>query len=165
MAHYAEEYKEKLVAEMMSPNGRSISEMHRNTGISEQTLYSWRNKYGGEKETGSGRKSNPEKWDGERKLQALTETAGLNQQEMSEYCREEGLYVEQIARWREFAIAGTESGTLLTKGQRQEWQRDKKKLVRLEKELRRKDKALAEAAALLVLEKKAQVIWGEAGEG
>lgn len=165
MAHYDEEFKEKLVAEMMSPNGRSISEMHRSMGISEQTLYSWRNKYAGEKETGSGRKSNPEKWDGERKLQVLTETAGLNQQEMSEYCREEGLYVEQIERWREFAIAGTESGTLLTKGQRQEWQRDKKKLVRLEKELRRKDKALAEAAALLVLEKKAQVIWGEAGEG
>nr|VFK37447.1 MAG: hypothetical protein BECKLPF1236C_GA0070990_108321 [Candidatus Kentron sp. LPFa] len=84
---------------------------------------------------------------------------------MSEYCRDDGLYVEQIARWREFAIAGTESGSLLTKSQRQEWQKDKKKLCNLQKELRRKDKALAEAAALLVLEKKAQVIWGEPGEG
>nr|VFK52812.1 MAG: hypothetical protein BECKTC1821D_GA0114238_12142 [Candidatus Kentron sp. TC] len=44
---------------------------------------------------------------------------------MSEYCRENGLYVEQMERWKEFAIAGTESGTLLTRGQRQEWQRDK----------------------------------------
>nr|VFJ76759.1 MAG: hypothetical protein BECKFW1821C_GA0114237_11092 [Candidatus Kentron sp. FW] len=103
----------------------------------------------------------PENWDGERKLLALIETASLNKQEMSEYCRENGLYVEQMERWKEFAIAGTESGTLLTRGQSREWQRDKKKLHRLEKELRRKEKALAEAAALLVLEKKAQALWGE----
>nr|VFK66426.1 MAG: hypothetical protein BECKTUN1418D_GA0071000_14991 [Candidatus Kentron sp. TUN] len=87
----------------------------------------------------------------------------MNEQELSEYCRENGLYVEQIERWREFAIAGTESGSLLTKGQRQEWQRDKKRLCNIEKELRRKEKALAEAAALLVLEKKAQVIWRDGG--
>nr|VFK62458.1 MAG: hypothetical protein BECKTUN1418D_GA0071000_11766 [Candidatus Kentron sp. TUN] len=69
----------------------------------------------------------------------------MNEQELSEYCRENGLYVEQIERWREFAIAGTESGSLLTKGQRQEWQRDKKRLCNIEKELRRKEKALAGA--------------------
>ena len=43
----------------------------------------------------------PENWDGERKLLVLTETAGLNEQELSEYCREKGLYVEQIARYYE----------------------------------------------------------------
>ena len=154
MPYYSEEYKEKLVVEMMSPNGRSISEIHRATGISENSLYSWKNRYGGV--------------EGEleevRQPMALIETAGLNKQEMSEYCRENGLYVEQMERWKEFAIAGTESGTLLTRGQRQEWQRDKKKLHRLEKELRRKEKALAEAAALLVLEKKARALWGEGKE-
>ena len=168
MPHYSEEFKEKLVREMMSPAGRSVSEVHRDTGISENTLYSWKNRYGGEQEEEGaepGRAVKPENWDGERKLLVLTETAGLNEQELSEYCREEGLYVEQIARWREFAIAGTESGSLLTKGQRQEWQKDRKRLCNLDKELRRKEKALAEAAALLVLEKKAQVIWGEPGEG
>lgn len=97
-------------------------------------------------------------------MQALIETSALNEQELSEYCREEGLYVEQIERWREYAIAGAESGSLLTKAQRQEWQRDKKRVCELQKELKRKDKALAETAALLVLEKKAQVIWGEARE-
>ncbi len=166
MPHYSEEYRAKLVGEMMSPNGRSISEIHRATGISENTLYNWKNKYVGvDRESEQAGRPKPENWDGERKLLTLIETAGLNQQEMSEYCRENGLYVEQMERWKEFAIAGTESGTLLTKGQRQEWQRDKKKLARLEKELRRKDKALAETAALLVLEKKAQAIWGDAGEG
>ncbi len=163
MPHYSEEYKEKLVREMMLPGGRSVLEIHRATGISENTLYSWKKRYGGEEDEGE--QPRPENWDGERKLLVLTETGGLNKQEMSEYCRENGLYIEQIERWREFAIAGTESGSLLTKGQRQEWQRDRKKLCELEKELRRKEKALAEVAALLVLEKKAQAIWGEGEEG
>lgn len=166
MPHYNEEFREKLVQEMMSPNGRSVSEIHRATGISENTLYSWKNRYGGGgKEAEEGRQSKPENWDGERKLLVLAETAGLNNQEMSEYCRESGLYVEQIERWKEFAIAGAESGSLLTKAQRQEWQRDKRRVCELQKELRRKEKALAEVAALLVLEKKAQVIWEGAGEG
>nr|VFJ66639.1 MAG: Transposase [Candidatus Kentron sp. DK] len=165
MPHYSEEYKEKLVQELMSPNGRSVSEIHRATSISENTLYSWKNRYREVEEAEEGRMLGSENWDGERRLQALIETDGLNEQELSQYCRENGLYVEQMERWREFAIAGTESGSLLTKGQRQEWQRDKRKICKLEKELRRKDKALAEAAALLVLEKKAQVIWGNAEEG
>jgi len=166
MPHYSEEFKGKLVGEMMSPSGRSVSEIHRATGISENTLYSWKSRYGGAgKEDEPVRQQKPSIWDGERKLLVLTETAGLNQQEMSEYCRESGLYIEQIERWREFAIAGAESGTLLTKTQRHEWQRDKKRVCELQKELRRKEKALAETAALLVLEKKAQTIWGDAEEG
>nr|VFK63040.1 MAG: Transposase [Candidatus Kentron sp. TUN]VFK63142.1 MAG: Transposase [Candidatus Kentron sp. TUN] len=46
MPHYSEEFKEKLVREMMSPGGRSVSEIHQASGISENTLYSWKNKYG-----------------------------------------------------------------------------------------------------------------------
>nr|VFK15062.1 MAG: hypothetical protein BECKLFY1418C_GA0070996_101248 [Candidatus Kentron sp. LFY] len=96
----------------------------------------------------------------------VIETAALNEQELSEYCRENGLYVEQVKRWKESAIAGNEpSEHLLNKAERHEWQKDKKKLCQLQKELNRKEKALAEAAALLVLEKKAQAIWGEPGEG
>jgi hypothetical protein len=163
MSHYSEEYKEKLVAEMMSLNGRRVSEIHRDTGIPEDTLDNWKTMYGGGEEAEEW-ESKPENWDGERKLQVLMETSGLNKFEISEYCEESGLYVEQIERWREFAIAGTESGMLLTKAQRQEWQRDKKKIRALEKELKRKDKALAEAAALLVLKKKPRSSEGRQGK-
>nr|VFK67985.1 MAG: Transposase [Candidatus Kentron sp. UNK]VFK73292.1 MAG: Transposase [Candidatus Kentron sp. UNK] len=96
MPHYSQEFKEKLIREMMSPAGRRVSEIHRDTGISENTLYSWKNKYGGGQEVESGRAVKPENWDGERKLLVLTETAGLNEQELSEYCREDGLYVEHL---------------------------------------------------------------------
>lgn len=106
--------------------------------------------------------SNPEHWSGENKLAVVIETASLNEQELSEYCRRKGLYVEQIARWKEAAIAGSETADApLSKTERQELKAERNKSRELEKELRRKEKALAEAAALLVLKKKAQTIWGE----
>nr|VFK66897.1 MAG: Transposase and inactivated derivatives [Candidatus Kentron sp. TUN] len=83
MPHYSEEFKEKLVREMMSPGGRSVSEIHQASGISENTLYSWKNKYGVEQEAEPERTGKPENWDGERKLLVLTETAGLNEQVLS----------------------------------------------------------------------------------
>ena len=76
-----------------------------------------------------------------------------------------GLYAEQIARWKEGAIAGNDAPERLTRAERRELLQLKKKSRKTEKELRRKEKALAEAAALLVLEKKAQAIWGDGGEG
>jgi transposase-like protein len=97
-------------------------------------------------------------------LAVVIETAALNEQELSEYCRKKGLYAEQVVRWKEAAIAGNEAPERLTKAERRELQQLKKKSRKTEKELRRKEKALAEAAALLILEKKAQAIWGGGGE-
>lgn len=105
--------------------------------------------------------SNPERWNGENKLAVVIETAALNEEELAEYCRRKGLYVEQIARWREAAIGGAQTQQPLSAAQRRALQQERKKSRKLEKELRRKDKALAEAAALLILQKKAQAIWGD----
>jgi len=105
--------------------------------------------------------SNPENWSGKNKLAVVIETAALNEQELSAYCREKGLYVEQVRRWREAAETGATMERPLSAQERREWQSDRKKSRRLEKDLRRKDKALAEAAALLVLQKKAREIWGD----
>ena len=100
--------------------------------------------------------SNPENWSGEDKLSVVIETAALNEQELSEYCRKKGLYAEQVARWREISISGHDTSDRLSKAERRELQQLKKKSRKTEKELMRKEKALAETAALLVLEKKAQ---------
>lgn len=105
--------------------------------------------------------SNPESWSGENKLAVVIETAGLNEEELAEYCRRKGLYVEQISRWRNAAIAGAQTLRPLSIEERRELQQERKKTRQLEKELRRKDKALAETAALLVLQKKARAIWGD----
>ena len=94
-------------------------------------------------------------------MAVVIETAALNEEELAEYCRRKGLYVEQVMGWREAAVAGAETQRPLSGAERQELQQERKKRRRLEKELRRKEKALAEAAALLVLQKKAQAIWGD----
>ena len=104
---------------------------------------------------------NPENWSGENKLAVVIETAALNEEELAEYCRRRGLYVEQVARWREAAVAGAGTEAPLSAAERRAYAQERKKTRKLEKELRRKDKALAETAALLVLQKKVRAIWGD----
>jgi transposase len=163
MARYSEEFKEKIVQKMMPPNAMSVAQLHRETGVSEPTLYSWRNKVRGEGRAVPADPSNPEQWNGQDKLAVVIQTASLNEQELSEYCRAKGLYVEQIDRGKEAAIAGNDSSEYVLRAERCEWRKQKVKVRELEKELRRKEKALAEAAALLILEKKVQAIWGDGG--
>lgn len=146
---------------MMAPNAMSVAKVSRETGVSEQTLYNWRNRFRGEGKAVPADPSNPENWSGENKLAVVIETAALNEEELAEYCRRKGLYVEQVARWREAAVAGADTERPLSADERRQLQQERKKTRRLEKELKRKEKALAEAAALLVLEKKARAIWGE----
>jgi len=164
MPRYSEEFKEKIVQKMMPPNSMSVAQVSRETGISEPTLYTWKNKYQSEGKLVPADPSNPENWKGKDKLAVVIETAALNEHELSEYCRRKGLYAEQVTRWKEGAAAGNDNIERLTKAERRSWQKEKKKSRQLEKALRRKEKALAEAAALLILEKKAQAIWGDGGE-
>jgi len=161
MPQYNEEFKERVVRKMMAPNARSVAEVSRETGVSEQSLYNWRNKYRQEGMAVPSDPSNPEQWSGSNKLAVVIETAALNEEQLSEYCRKKGLYPEQIMRWKEGAIAGNESKGVLNKAERQLLQKERKKSRALEKELNRKEKALAETAALLVLKKKAQALWGD----
>lgn len=161
MARYSEEFKEQAVKRLMPPNAQSVAQVSRDIGISDVTLYTWRNQYRARGNAVPADPSNPENWSGKNKLAVVIETAALNEQELSAYCREKGLYVEQIQRWREAAESSAGVAGPLSAQERREWQAERKKSRRLEKDLRRKEKALAEAAALLVLQKKVQAIWGE----
>lgn len=89
----------------------------------------------------------------------VVETAMLNETEIGEYCRKRGLYPEQLRAWRTSCEQANADKTVIQRpGDRRA---DKRRIQALERELQRKEKALAEAAALLVLRKKAQAIWGE----
>jgi transposase-like protein len=140
-------------------NGEEVSELSRESGLGRSTLYRWRLQAQQGDEDVSKRKK--DRLSAAQKLAALGETAGLNEAELSEYCRKKGLYVEQVKSWRlqaEQAIAGA---TVSAKAHREALQAERKQREALERELRRKEKALAETAALLTLRKKAQAIWGE----
>ena len=162
MPKYNDEFKEQAVRKMMPPNAMSVAQVSRDTGVSDVTLYNWRNQFRHKGKSVPADPSNPESWSGENKLAVVIETAALNEEELAEYCRQKGLYVEQIVRWREAAAAGVETQRPLSRAERHELQQERKKSRKLAKELRRKEKALAETAALLVLQKKAQEIWGDA---
>ena len=89
----------------------------------------------------------------------VVETAMLNETEIGEYWRKRGLYPEQLRAWRTSCEQANADKTVIQRpGDRRA---DKRRIQALERELQRKEKALAEAAALLVLRKKAQAIWGE----
>ena len=103
--------------------------------------------------------SNDIKWRKEDKLRIVMETYTLNEEELSIYCREQGLYTTDIKRWRQ--IVENSFGTNNTSP---ELKAEKEKNKQLAKELKYKEKALAETAALLVLKKKVEMIWGDQEE-
>jgi transposase-like protein len=160
MLRYSEERREALVRRLLS--GKiSVAALARESGVTEMTLYRWRNRVRGKDELVSKSKKQ-DRLSAAQKLAVVTETASLNEAELSEYCRKKGLYAEQVRGWRSQAEAAM-SGTMVSgKEHRQALKAERSQREKLERELRRKEKALAETAALLTLRKKAAAIWGEA---
>jgi len=157
---YSEEFKESVIKKMMPPNPITIPQISRDTGVSDVTLYKWRKIYRNKGGVVPADQSNPEHWTAEDKLAVINETAGLNEVQLSEYCRSKGFYPEQIKQWKAAALTGFQHSRLTKKEKLRIRREDKDKIKILERELKRKDKALAETAALLVLSKKCEAIWG-----
>lgn len=99
-------------------------------------------------------------WSSSKKFQAVLDTATMSQQELSAYCRQHGIYPEQLADWKAQCMSANSATSVADKGQKKKEKSYQKQVRQLEKELRRKDKALAEAAALLVLQKKFNAMLG-----
>jgi transposase-like protein len=158
---YTEDFKESMVKRMMPPNPASVAQLVKETGVSDVTLYKWRKDYRNRGLAVPADNSNPENWSAEDKLAVVIETATLNEAQLSEYCRSKGLYAEQIEQWKAAAMSGYQHHEQVEKEKGRSRQEDKKQIRKLETELRRKDKALAETAALLVLAKKCEAIWGD----
>jgi transposase-like protein len=88
----------------------------------------------------------------------VIEAASIAEAELGAFLRRKGLHEAQLQEWRQRLLASlSERGPGPSKAVRAEARR----IRQLEQELARKEKALAEAAALLVLKKKAQEIWGD----
>ena len=101
----------------------------------------------------------PQDWTLEERLNTVTACSSLDDEVLSEYCREQGIYPHHVTQWKHDFVSGDfqkkkgESGS--------EIKTLKHENKALKKELMRKEKALAETAALLVLKKKVHEIWGE----
>jgi len=159
--HYSTQRKESALQKMMPPSNIPINQLAIEMGIGESTLYNWRKQAVNKGHLVPGDGKNSEQWSSANKFSVVLETASLNQAELAEYCRNKGLYAEQIAAWRSACMDANSNVKEQEKAFTIESKKDKKQIIQLEKELRRKEKALAETAALLVLRKKANAIWGE----
>jgi len=157
MTRYSIERKSAVLDKLLPPQNLSIPQVAEQEGISVAALYNWRKqaRLEGKPVPGS-RKQTPEDWSSQDKFAVVMETASMNEAEIAEYCRSKGLYPEQLKRSKQAFIQGMDSSKPDT-----ESKESRKKIKKLEKELLRKDKALAEAAALLILQKKVQALWAE----
>lgn len=149
---YSDAYKEQFLREALRPGGVGPSRLARARGLSAGMVYRWM-----DKARMVGRMSEqprrPDDLSPQDKLRVVTESTRLNDSELGEFLRREGIHEGDLTRWREEALGGLGGG-------RKE-QAPSKRIRELERELRRKEKALAEAAALLVLAKKARALWGD----
>ena len=152
---------------MSPPHRQSVSQISAELGIHVVTLYNWRTTWRLQGEVVPASQTDPEGWGPADKFTVVLETAGLIATALGGYCRERGLFPEQVDRWRQ-AAQDANAQPLLTMADQKDLQKrhqeDQREIKRLQQELRRKDKALAEAAALLIASKKIQAFWGEDGD-
>jgi transposase-like protein len=161
---YSLERKEAVLKKMVPPHHRPIAALAEEEGISTATLYLWRTQARAQGRLVPDGATGPAGWRGREKLAAVVETAALNEAERAEYCRKRGLYPEQIQAWRAACEQATEGEAVRSRSVRARTQVATRRIKDLERELARKEKALAETAALLILRKKAQAIWGDGAD-
>jgi transposase-like protein len=152
--HHSREFKDAIITKLMNRGDVTFVEVCEKEGVSLSTAYSWL-----KRDNVSGMKNNNrlKKWSAKEKLQAVSETFSASETEMGLYLRKEGLHSQQLTDWRKQAL------TSLAPVSRHSSVKDKRdeRIKELEREVLRKDKALAEASALLILQKKVNLIWGD----
>jgi len=156
---YAPERREAVLKKMMPPNAVSIAELSRTESISEQTLYGWRSKARKEGRLMPDTDLTPHGWTSRDKFAAVLETATMSEAEIGEFCRQKGLHTSQLAAWRTACEQANDWDQATSAQMRSARKSSDKKTRKLEKELARKEKALAEAAALLVLRGKLDALY------
>ena len=149
-----------MLKRMLPPNNMAIRQLSQDEGISETTLHKWRAEARGKGHLLPTADAGPEGWSSRDKFAAVLETAVLNEADLAEYCRKRGLYPAQIAAWRSACEQANDWDRASSARLGRATKKEKKRVKDLERELARKDRALAETAALLVLRKKAAAIWG-----
>lgn len=155
---YSPERKAAVLKRMLPPLNVAIRQLSQEEGISEATLHKWRTAARGKGQLLPD--AGPEGWTSRDKFAAVLETAALNEADLAEYCRTRGVFPEQILAWRGACEQANDWDRTSAARLSQMTKDEKKRIKELERDLARKDRALAETAALLVLRKKASAIWG-----
>jgi transposase-like protein len=158
---YSEKFKAALVRRMAGPRGVTASALEQEVGVPQQTLSRWLREAGRfgtmADSKGSAKVRTRKTWTAAEKLRVLHDGSGVDDAKLGEILRREGLHSDDLRRWRDEALQG-----LTPRRADKASAAERTRIKELERELRRKEKALAEAAALLVLRKKLEALhWFE----
>ena len=165
-ARYSQSFKRQAVEKALSrADGTTLAQITDSLGIGHSTLNKWivksRNQQLGSNSEhdsasigGMRKEKRPQDWSQEERLEMVIACGSLDEAAMNQLCRERGLYAHHVAQWKQDFISG------VTANERSDAKSLKGEVRELKKELNRKDRALAETAALLVLQKKVSAIWG-----
>ena len=169
---YPDMFKNAMIQKMTGPGAISASALSKQVDVPQVTLSKWLRMAGVGSSynfpndtrdyTNMAKINNfrrPNDWSAEEKLQVIVEAAALDDEQIGEFLRKKGLHQTHLEQWRLQILDGLQNG--FSKKSAQQKKADAKRIRALEKEINRKDKALAETAALLVLKKKVQEIWGD----
>ena len=153
VARYGQAFKDRAVARLLPPESAALEVVAREVCIGVGTLERWR-------EDAQSRPARGRAWTAGARLEAVITTASMSDAGKSAWCREHGVYPAELDKWRSSctaALADPEEARASPQATRQ----DRKRIKELERDLLRKDRALAETAALLVLSKKVAAIFNK----
>jgi transposase len=172
---YTDMFKNAMIQKMTGPEAISASALSKRVDVPQPTLSKWlrmaavgssyvfaNTAHEYTKMTKVNGPKRPNDWSAEEKLHVVMEAASLDDEQLGEFLRKKGLHLTHLEQWRLQMLDGLQNG--FSKKNDRKNKADAKRIRALEKEINRKDKALAETAALLVLKKKVQEIWGDEDE-
>jgi transposase-like protein len=153
MGRYAQSTKDKAVARLLPPESTAVEVVAQEFGISADTLRRWQGE-------ALSRPAGPRAWAAAARLEAVLTTASMDDSNRNAWCRSHGVYPQELAQWRQTALQAL-ADPQDARATPQQTRADQKRIKELERNVRRKDKALAETTALLVLSKKLEAIFHE----
>jgi transposase len=156
MKRYPKEFKEALVNKVVGESKRSMRSVAVEAQIGISTLHKWVHESNDYIKTEPVQR--PCDWSTSQRFEAILKSASLDGEALNQYCRQQGFYRSQLEQWKKDFMTDKESSSL-SKQQLHELKKLREQNKQLQRELYRKEKALAEVSALLVLKKKADSLW------
>lgn len=166
-ARFTQSFKIQAVEKALSRSGVTrLNDIASSLGIGCSTLSKWivkaRNQefdiVPPDEMTRMTQDKRPQDWTLEERLNMIVACSSLSDENLSEHCREQGIYPHHVNQWKLDFVSGNTAKEKVVSPSGMKMLKHENKA--LKKELNRKDKALAETAALLVLQKKVDAIWG-----
>ena len=152
VARYGQSFKDRAVARLLPPESVAVQTLARELSISAATLARWRAEALSQPVGERG-------WSAGARFEAVLSTAAMDEASKGAWCREHGVYPQTLEQWRTAALQALDEPEEVARQALREKKAERGRIKELERDLRRKEKALAEAAALLVLSKKLEAIF------